>query len=66
MEKFQVQFPDHFIKKEEIQILDKIGKGGYSIVYKGKYLENDVAIKSIEINDFKQKENTIQEISLLM
>jgi len=36
------------IKREDVKIGDKIGEGGYAVVYKGTYNSKDVAVKHIK------------------
>ncbi|KAG2386314.1 hypothetical protein C9374_002760 [Naegleria lovaniensis] len=59
-------FKDWLIKLEDIEIISKIGEGGQGVVYKARWRNADVALKSIKIDDSDLDSNEFEnEASLL-
>jgi len=55
------------IDPREIQIIDKIGKGSFGVVYKGIWMGVEVAIKKVDADDMTKEayQNFLYELSMM-
>ncbi len=67
IEKIGPNLRNFILKKEDLELREKVGEGAYGEVYKGKYLQTDVAIKIFNRNKFKYniRKKFIQEAEIL-
>lgn len=49
------------IDSDQVNLGEKVGEGGFAIVYKGKYNDQNVAIKVLKINPLESEEKELRE-----